>query len=101
MNIDGTTIGYWSRGGEQEAKTKLQRQWRVWWRYWEFHWEQIWLDFNRDWANYWQALENWESDIEWKEFWRQDVQERKRAAAEERARAPPQKDGRQQRAAFG
>ena len=49
----------------------------------------------------WQALENCESDIEWNEFWRQDVQERKRAAAEERAMAPPQKDGRQQRTASG
>ena len=73
MQLEGTTLAYWARGGE--------REWRIFWAAWHQHCDYVWAQWQNDWDEFWAnwqlAWERWEDDQLWREFWRNDVAQRR------------------------
>ena len=84
MQLEGTTLAYWARGGE--------REWRIFWAAWHQNFVYVWVheqncsdDVWAQWQNCWDeiwvnwqlAWERWEDDQLWREYWRNDVTQRR------------------------
>ena len=73
MQLEGTTLAYWSRGGE--------REWRIFWAAWHQYCDYVWAQWQNCWDEIWEnwqlAWERWEADQLWREYWRNDVVQRR------------------------